>query len=154
MSLTYPSQSSRSRGVLVPRPSPRSTWAHGCGVVGGDKKRRPEEAVLGIARGLCSGAAAKLNARNGEGDTFLQVACKVGYSKVVDYLLEHGPPRLDIDARHEGGFNALAYASRGFFLDIVVKLVAAGAETDLFEVRWRARSREQRRCRRATEEPS
>ena len=88
-----------------------------------------------IARKLvrAPNAAMALNARNRDGDTILHACAKAGYTDAVQLLLQEGTPHLDIDAVTAGGFTALAYASRGGFLDIVIKLVTAGADPSVLD---------------------
>ena len=106
---------------------------------GSAPRRRPESDVLLIARKMLSVDPSRrslvLNSRNRDGDTMLHAACRAGHSKVVAVLLDEGAPELDVDALTEGGFSPLAYAARGGFgiqtqqfIDIVVQLVASGAD--------------------------
>ena len=93
-------------------------------------KRRPEVAVLAMAERLCK-QVVNINSRNRDGDTFLHVACKSGYSETVDYVLEHAAASVDVNALSTGGLTPLAYACRSGHCAIIVRLVGIGAEIDV-----------------------
>lgn len=88
---------------------------------------------MSIAEGLCR-TPSKMNARNRDGDTFLHVAAKSGYARVVDYILEKAPAAVDINALSAGGLTPLAYACRSGHCEIIVRLIGLGAEVDFLHL--------------------
>jgi len=61
--------------------------------------------------------------------TPLHVAAFIGSYAVVDILLNH--PQIDVDAKDNSGMTALQVASSFGFLDIVRRLLTAGADPNI-----------------------
>jgi rhodanese-related sulfurtransferase len=72
------------------------------------------------------GAGARLNARNGDGNTALWLACVGEHVDVIDLLVGAG---IDVNNCNDNGATALMYAASSGKADVVAKLLEHGAET-------------------------
>ncbi|MDI4666503.1 ankyrin repeat domain-containing protein [Xanthobacter autotrophicus] len=86
-----------------------------------------QEGLADVVGGLIAAGAA-LDARNGDGNTALWLACVGNHRHIIDVLVDAG---IAIDSPNDNGATSLMYAASAGRAEVVEKLLARGADPRL-----------------------
>ncbi|MFG1285231.1 ankyrin repeat domain-containing protein [Xanthobacter autotrophicus] len=86
-----------------------------------------QEGLAEVVAGLIAAGAA-LDARNGDGNTALWLACVGNHPHIIDLLVDAG---ITIDSLNDTGASSLMYAASAGKVEAVEKLLARGADPRL-----------------------
>jgi hypothetical protein len=106
---------------------------------GGPQTQSTVMKILSVLDVAVSGAATVqvtdvISLQTAGGQSLLHLAVILGFTEVVEFLIEH---RIDIDLRDKNGYTALHFAAIGRAVTCARRLLSAGADTDIVDARGR-----------------
>ena len=110
-------------GLGFPADGVNATAEHGMTPL----RKASQEGLAEVVAGLIAAGAA-LDARNGDGNTALWLACVGNHPHIIDLLVDAG---ITIDSLNDTGASSLMYAASAGKVEAVEKLLARGADPRL-----------------------